>query len=177
MKRFVFLLLTSLFLLPAVSLKAQKPFKMAYFDLDSLLDIMPEMLRATDDAAAYYRTLEDQMYKMQNQLDSMQMEYDKTRANLPADQRTIKEQSIHDLQQNIEIFRQQAQEDYENYRKKLVEPIYNKIKEAAKAVAKEKGYAFVLDSSESMSVVLYSDQAYDIFDDMRIKLGIPALKK
>lgn len=163
------------------TVKAQKgsPAAVAHFSLDSLLDIMPDMKKASDDAAAYYKTLEDQMYRMQSELDRKLAEYDSaTTRKIWSDLiKGLKEKEIRDQQQNIQIFQQQAQVDYANYRAKLVEPIFKKIKDAVKAVAVERGYKYVIDSSDATGVVLYASPTDDIFDAVRIKLNIPVPPK
>lgn len=154
--------------------KAQKPASpIAHFSLDSLLDIMPEMKKASDSAAIYYKSLEDQMYRMQLELERKGREYDSLKLSWSPLIRGLKEKEISDLQYNIQVFQQQAQTDFANKRAALVEPIFKKIKEAVKTVALEKGYKYVIDSSDATGVVLYANTSDDIFKDVCAKLGIP----
>jgi outer membrane protein len=177
MKKFLRIAVAALFIaaLPHVA-KAQtkaSPTAVAHLDLDSLLDIMPEMKRASDSAATYYKMLEDQLYKMQVELNRKMNEYDSLSKNWSPLIKSLKEKEAQDLQQNIQAFQQSAQVDYANYRAKLVEPIFAKITAAVKDVAVAKGYRYVIDSSKTTGVVLYASPTDDIFNDVRIKLGIP----
>jgi outer membrane protein len=167
MKKFLRIAVAALFIaaLPHVA-KAQtkaSPTAVAHLDLDSLLDIMPEMKRASDSAATYYKMLEDQLYKMQVELNRKMNEYDSLSKNWSPLIKSLKEKEAQDLQQNIQA----------NYRAKLVEPIFAKITAAVKDVAVAKGYRYVIDSSKTTGVVLYASPTDDIFNDVRIKLGIP----
>ena len=150
------------------------PAAVAHIDLDSLLDIMPEMKKASDSAQKYYESLENQLYAMQVELDRKLNEYDSLNKSWSPLIKGLKEKEIRDLQQNIQVFQQNAQVDYANYRAKLVEPIFTKIQAAVKEVALAKGYKYVIDSSKSTGVVLYASPSDDIFNDVRTKLGIPA---
>jgi Skp family chaperone for outer membrane proteins len=53
-----------------------------------------------------------------------------------------------------------------------LQPVYKSIQAAVKAVALERGYKYVLDSSESSLVVLYASPSDDIFQAVKAKLGI-----
>ncbi|HTL80947.1 MAG TPA: OmpH family outer membrane protein [Bacteroidia bacterium] len=148
-----------------------------HLDLDSLLDIMPAMKKASDSAQAYYNMLEDQLAVMTNEYQRKLNEYDSLKDHWSPLIKALKEKEITDLQNNIQAFQQQAQVDYTNMRSKLVEPIYDQITAAVKQVALARGYKYVLDSSKTSGVVLYASPTDDIFNDVRIKLNIPVPPK
>lgn len=172
MKKFIRIAVAAL-LIAVVPHSAKAQSKVAHFSLDSILNIMPEMKRASDSAAIYYKSLENQMYSMQMELERKGREYDSLKTKWSPLIVSLKEKEISDLQYNIQVFQQQAQTDYANYRAKLVEPIFKKIKDAVKAVALEKKYTYVIDSSDATGVVLYANPGDDIFKDVCLKLGIP----
>ncbi|GAB4137286.1 MAG: hypothetical protein Fur0041_11990 [Bacteroidia bacterium] len=147
--------------------------KIAHFDLDSLLEIMPAFQKASDSAAAYYKMLENQLVVMQMEYERKLNEYDSLNKTWSTLIKQLKEKEIYDLQQNIQAFQASAQQDFANKQKQLVEPIYNDINKAVKEIAKEKGYKYVLDSSKAAGVVLYADPTDDIFELLRVKLNIP----
>ena len=149
------------------------PTAVAHIDLDSILDIMPEMKKASDSAQLYYNMLEQQMYSMQSELDRKLAEYDSLKLTWSPLIKSIKERDLQQLQTNIQQFQQQAQTDYANRRAQLMNPIITTIKKAIKDVAIARGYKYVIDSSESSAIVLYASDADDIFNDVRIKLNIP----
>jgi outer membrane protein len=144
----------------------------AHFDLDSLLEVMPDFKRASEEAAAYYKMLENQMLKMQEQLEQKVNEYDSLKGKLSAFMLSVKQQEIVALQQNIQTFETSAQADFTNKRAALLKPIYEKINNAAKAIAIRRGYKYVIDSSKASAIVIYASPGDDIFTDMLKELGI-----
>ncbi|MGL5890743.1 MAG: OmpH family outer membrane protein [Bacteroidia bacterium] len=159
-----------------VSVNAQTkaaPTAVAHFGLDSLLKIMPDFKKAQDDAQNYYKSLEGQLMKMKVELDRKMVEYDSLSPTWSPLIKSLKEKEIVDAQQNMEAFQMSAQQDFANKRAELLKPIYDKIRNAAKAVALRRGYKYVIDSSESSAIVIYSSPADDIFLDMLKELGIP----
>jgi outer membrane protein len=177
MKKYLLLAVTA-FLLVAVPRTAHAqtkaaPTAVAHLDLDSLLGIMPAFQSASDSAQLFYADLEKQMYAMNLELQRKGAEYDSLSPTWSKSIKTIKEQEIYDLQQRIQAFQQTAQDDYTKRRSELLVPLFNKIQAAVKDVAVTKGYAYVLDSSKSATVVLYAAKSADIFVDVQHKLGIP----
>jgi outer membrane protein len=149
------------------------PTAIAHFELDSLLNVMPDFKKAQEDAQNYYKSLEGQLMKMKVELDRKMVEYDSLGPTWSPLIKGLKEKEIVDAQQNMEAFQMSAQQDFANKRAELLKPIYEKIRNAAKAVAVRRGYKYVIDSSESSAIVIYSSPADDIFLDMLKELGIP----
>lgn len=148
------------------------PSAVAHFNLDSLLNVMPDFKKAQDDAQLYYKSLENQLMKMKMELDRKMNEYDSLSPTWSGLIKSLKEKEIVDLQQNMEAFQMSAQQDFANKRAELLKPIYEKIRNASKAVAVRRGYKYVIDSSQSSAIVIYSSPADDIFMDMVKELGI-----
>lgn len=150
--------------------------KFAHFDMDSILNLMPDMKKANDDALAYYKQLEDKMNSMQTELDTKVKEYQdgvKKGTISPLIQQTM-ENDIQSLQQRIQDFQVSAQNDFTSKKQELVKPIYDKINAAVKQIAKENGYKYVFDSSNNgVNNLLFADPADDIFALVKKKLNIP----
>ncbi|MEC8739656.1 MAG: OmpH family outer membrane protein, partial [Bacteroidota bacterium] len=66
---------------------------------------------------------------------------------------------------------QNAQNDLMQKQQEKMTPIFDKLKEAINAVAKEKGYDYVVDTSEG-SGIIYSAPKDDIMLAVKQKLGI-----
>jgi outer membrane protein len=75
------------------------------------------------------------------------------------DDKKKREEEISMLQQKVQFYRQQAEEDYQNKVTELTLPLVEKAKKGIEAVAKEKGYKFVFDLSGR---ILYSEPGEDI---------------
>lgn len=144
--------------------------KVAHINLDSLISIMPESKAAQQSVQDYAKQLEQQVTQMQTELQAKYEAYQKDAPNLAPIVKESKEKELNDLNQRIQDFQQQAQQDYQKKSAELSKPVYDKAKKAIDAVAKEAGYKYVLDTSTGL--VLYSEATEDIIGLVIKKLGI-----
>jgi outer membrane protein len=160
------------------SAKAQQKF--AHINSGDLLVLMPEM-KAAD---ANYQTFQKQK---QSKLELMNTEREKKITAYNDKNKTISEANkdvvgkelqtlateIEDLGKRIQQEGQAAQEELKTKWSELYDPILGKAEAAVKAVAKEKGYAYVFDISQQSGLV-YFDGGDDISALVKVKLGLPA---
>lgn len=142
--------------------------KIAHIELDSLVNMMPEMKTAKDVAQSYSKDLEKNLIQMDEELQKKYTDYMANQATMSDLVRKTKEDELNSLQRRIEEFKSQAQQDYQKKQSELAAPIYDKAKKAIEAVAKENGYKYVLDTS--VGNVLYSEPAEDILALTKKKL-------
>ena len=142
--------------------------KIAFIDLDSLLSVMPEMTKAKDSSATYYKQLESTLGAMQKELNDKLAEYQANEKVYTELIKNTKQKELQDLNQRIQDFQVQAQTEFQKYNDKLTKPLNEKAKKAIEKVAKAKGYKFVLDSS--IGVLLYTEPADDIFNAVKAEL-------
>jgi outer membrane protein len=83
--------------------------------------------------------------------------------------RATKEDEINSIQQRIETFRQQAQENLSKEETKQFQPIIDKVKKAITDVAKEQGLIYVF---EVNGLLYHSDQSIDLLPLVKKKLGL-----
>jgi len=166
--------LKTLFIVAALAFApAANAQKFGHFDLDSLLGMMPELSKANEDAAAFYKQLEKQMIDMQTELDTKMKDYEQFGPTWSPSIKKLKEDEINGLNQRIQGFQMQAQTDFNNKKAELLKPIYDKINKAVKDIAKEKGYKYIFDSSKGAGILVYADPADDVFALLKAKLNIP----
>ena len=166
---FVLLLISA----PTV-MKAQK---VAHIDRDSLLRIMPEYKTITDSLSRYSLSVQRTMISMEEEYGRKMGELDSLRKSLSPLMVQLREKQLADMQQNYAAFSQAAEQEMMTIQNNLVTPLFKKVDDAIAAVAKEKGYTYVLDSSEG-GMVLYSRPEDDIFNLVCLKLGVtPPAKK
>ena len=77
-----------------------------------------------------------------------------------------------DLEKRLQTGQETAQKDFQQKQEDLYTPIIKKATDAVNAVAKEKGYAYVLDISKP--TVVYFAGGDDLLPSVKTKLGIPA---
>lgn len=166
-----------LFLLAAFSLvltafaSAQK---YAIIDTKYILDKMPDYKTAqkqVDDFAALWQKEID---GMQKELDKMYRDFDAEQVMLTEelkkkrqDQLFLKEKGIRDIQRQRFGF----EGDLFKKRQELVQPIQNKVYNAVQKLAVARGYDFILDKSEGITVI-FADPKLEKSDDVLRELGI-----
>lgn len=147
--------------------------KIAHVQLDSLITTMTETKQAQDIAQNYLKDLEKQVASMKTEFDSKYQDYVTNEAGYSDLVKKTKQEELQTLNQRIEDFRQQAQQDYQKKYTDLSKPIYDKAKKAIDVVAKENGYKYVLDTSTG--IVLFHEPSDDIFALVKKKLdSMPA---
>jgi len=70
----------------------------------------------------------------------------------------------------IAKFEQDMMQQLQKKEADLLQPIYDKVNTAIKAVAQEEGYAFIFDGSTQ--VLLYADESTDVSSKVKAKLGM-----
>ena len=148
--------------------------KYAIIDTKYILDKMPEY----KDADKKLRVISDQWQK---EIDNKQAELDKMYKNYEAEQFMLteelkkkredelfnKEKELRDLQKK----RFGYEGDLFKERQKLVKPIQDKVYTAVQKIAANRGYDFILDKSEGITVI-FADPKLDKSDDILRELGI-----
>lgn len=151
--------------------------KFAHINSSELLQSMPEMKTAD----ATFNTLAK---AKQTALEQMDKERQKKITAYQAKAKTISEANkevvgkeldalrieIQDMEKRIGETEQKSQEELKVKQGELYQPAIKKAEEAVKAVAKEKGYAYVFDISQPG--VVYFDGGEDILSFVKTKLGI-----
>jgi outer membrane protein len=129
---------------------------------------MPEAKKAETLAQDFLKQFEKEIASMNTEFQTKYGDYMANQATYSDLIRKNKEEELQMLQQRIEAFKEQAQQEYQNKNAELSKPIYDKAKKAIDAVAKENGYKYVLDTSSG--VVLYSEPTEDILQLVKKKL-------
>jgi outer membrane protein len=169
MKKF-FLLAACSFLLVAFS-HAQR---YAVIDTKYILDKMPEYKTAQkqlDDVAAGWQKEID---AMQQELDKMYKDFDAEQVMLSdelkkkrEDQLFVKEKTLRDLQRQRFGF----EGDLFKKRQELIKPVQDKVYNAVQKLAVQRGYDFILDKSEGITVI-FADPKLEKSDDVLKELGV-----
>jgi outer membrane protein len=81
-----------------------------------------------------------------------------------------KMQEVKDLERRIGEFEQKAQADLENYAQTLMKPLNEKYLKGVKDVARENGYAYILDVAAG-GVVYFPDSGTDVTELVKTKIG------
>ncbi|MBL7137875.1 MAG: OmpH family outer membrane protein [Bacteroidales bacterium] len=150
--------------------QTQAPLKIGYVDFNTLLQAMPGIDSVRNALQVYQQTLTDQMDQMRVEFENKYLDYQSKAAGMSDIIKQNKEQELQQLQERIDAFQAQAQQDLQNKQQKLLQPLINEAKQAISAVAKEKGYTYVLNAIED--VVLFSTPVHNLLPAVKQKLGI-----
>jgi outer membrane protein len=164
----------ALVLLAAGSINFTSAQKIAHLSLDSLVSLMPETKVATDAAQQYLKGLNEESVAMQTEFESKYKDYLEKEATMSELLKRNKQEDLQQLQNRIQEFQRQAEQEYRKKQAELTAPILEKAKKGIEAVAKEGGYKYVLDTSVQSTSVLYSEPSDDILMAVKKKLdGMP----
>ncbi|HTK22054.1 MAG TPA: OmpH family outer membrane protein [Mucilaginibacter sp.] len=144
--------------------------KIGYVAVDQIVDQMPETKAAITTITAYNKQFIDQLTTMNNELQSKGQAYQAQRATMTDAIRTAKESELNDLQKRFQDYQNTAQQQVQAKQAELGKPIIEKVRAAVAQVAKEKGYTYVINSSQTDLVV--SPPGDDLAAEVKAKLGL-----
>jgi outer membrane protein len=160
------LIVASVMALGFLSASAQT--KIGYINTEELIGVMPEADKANTDLQEYQGYLEQQYKDMMKELDEKGKQFDTDSSKLSASMKEIKRDELVKLYEKAQNWNQQAQQMYQQKAQEKVTPIRAKAQEAIKTVAKENGYAYILD----INAVIVGPPGDDIIGLVKKKLGI-----
>jgi outer membrane protein len=144
--------------------------KIGYIALDQVVDQMPETKTAIANITAYNKQFIDQLTTMNNELQSKGQAYNAQRATMTDAVRGVKEGELADLQKRFQDYQNTAKQQVDAKQAELGKPIIDKARAAVAQVAKEKGYTYVINSSQTDLVV--SPPGDDLAPEVKAKLGL-----
>lgn len=121
--------------------------KFGHVDAQSIMQAMPEFIKARGDLEAQSKEYENDLKAMQDELQRKSETYDKTKSTMNA---TKQQETEAELQQMFAKI-QQANQDYQQQLNKMQQeklaPIMNKVTTAIQNVGKNGGYVYIMDAS------------------------------
>tara|TARA_R110002072_G_scaffold272800_2_gene432998 strand:+ start:111 stop:635 length:525 start_codon:yes stop_codon:yes gene_type:complete len=169
MKKGISIIAIALGLLLSFNTNAQK---IGHIDAEQLLLAMPETKRAQDSITMAGKELERVLAELQGEYTKLVDTYVANEANWTTLTKDIKQKEIQDKQKRIQEFSQTAQQDIQQMEVRMLQPIIAKATKAVQEVAKEENFTYIIDSSPSKAVLLFSENGEDIMDKVKAKLGI-----
>lgn len=137
------LLLATVILTATGSAMAQKT---GYISVDNVVGLMPDIAKI-DTAMQRYQT-----DSINTEFASLVADYNyrdsllssKDTLKMPASVRDQHRQALQQISYQVQNWQQISQQAYQSKQRELLQPVYRKVMVAVNAVAKEKGYAYVL---------------------------------
>lgn len=151
-------------------LSATAQTKIGYINSDELMSIMPEAAKINTELNEYQVSLQQQGQTLQIEADKQRDQYFIDSVKLTPSMKEIRRGELVKLYTRLQGYDQEAQEKSQKYAQEKIAPLKVKALDAIKAVAKEKGYTYVLD--DAASVLLVMPPGDDLLPMVKTKLGI-----
>lgn len=144
--------------------------KIGYIDTDELISVMPEAAKADSTLKEFQASLGQQYQDLSIELNNKDSVFVADSSKLSPSMKAIKRKELIDLYQRVQNYQQESQELYQQEANAKIAPIREKAMNAIKAVAKEAGYAYIL-NADNLLVMPPGD---NILALVKTKLGISA---
>jgi outer membrane protein len=148
--------------------------KYAIIDTRYILDRMPDYTQAQKQLDGIAADWQRDIDTKQTALDKMYKDYDAEMVMLSddlkkkrQDQLFLKEKELRDLQRQRFGF----EGDLFKKRQELIKPVQDKVYNAVQKIATQRGYEFVLDKSEGITII-FADPKLDKSEDVLKELGV-----
>jgi len=154
-----------------VSANAQR---YAVIDTKYILNKMPEYKEADKKLQATTELWQKEIDDQQIQLDKMYKNYEAEQFMLSDELKKKREDELFNKEKELRDLQKKRfgyEGDLFKERQKLVKPIQDKIFTAIQKIATSRGYDFILDKSEGITVI-FADPKIDKSDDILKELGI-----
>ncbi|HEY0731377.1 MAG TPA: OmpH family outer membrane protein [Chitinophagaceae bacterium] len=146
----------------------------AIIDTKYILDKLPDYKIAQKNLDDIATGWQKEIDKMQSELDKMYKDFEAEQVMLSdelrkkrEDQLFVKEKTLRDLQRQRFGF----EGDLFKKRQELVKPIQDKVYNAVQKLAVQRGYDFILDKSEGITVI-FADPKLEKSDDILKEMGV-----
>ena len=155
-----------LFILSGSLITAQKAQRIAYIDMEYILENVPEYLEAQN-------TLDSKVTKWRSTLDKLSRFIEKSKTDLANEREILTNDLILEKEDEITLKQEELRRLESLYfgpngdmfllRKQLVKPIQDQVYNSLEDIVLKRKYDFVFDKSSDL-VMLYSNKKYDISD-------------
>lgn len=144
--------------------------KFGHINSTALIQAMPQTKQADSTLKKFAESLDSQLKTMTIEYQTKLQSYQGKADSLPEAIKQTKEKELYDLQTRIQDFQQTAQESIQKKKEEIYGPILKKAEDAIKALAKEKSYSYIFDTS--VGAVVFAQESDDVMAMVKTKLGI-----
>ena len=151
--------------------------KFAHFDYATIMQAMPEYKAVTAELETIGKQYQAELEGMQKEFPTKMEKYQKedTEAT-PQNIRDRHQQELQDMYQRLQQASQDNQEAFEKARQTKMQPVSQKLIDAAQAVAKEGGYVYIIDSQAAQAggILINETLSTEVTAQIMKKLGLSA---
>lgn len=146
--------------------------KIGYVNMQEIVTGMPEYAQADTALGQYQNTLVQEYQAMQQQFQNELNTFVKDSATMSDAVKQVKRGTLQDLSGRISQFQQTMQQQLQQKQGDLLKPIIEKAQAAVSAVAKSKGYTYVMNDSGQGEILVVKPEGDDLTPSVKAKLGL-----
>lgn len=169
MKQFKTLLFAAALFIGATSF-TQAQSKIAHINTQELIQAMPEMATAQAEMEKLGKTYEADIKAMATEYQNKMKQYEAEAPTKTDEENQKRLVEVQTMQQNIQQYQGQAQQEMQKKEVDLLKPITEKAKAAILKVARAQGYEYVLDSTQGGGVIMADGN--NLLDAVKKEMGI-----
>lgn len=157
MKKFLSAL-TVILLFVAVQSHAQ--IKIGYMDVQAVMSELPQMEDVQTQLEGFVTEKQQQLQDRTASFQEAVADYQENQASMSQDQQTAREEELGSMEADLRSFQQSLQTEIQQYRQKLLAPVYEDIDQAIADIAEEMDLDFVLNKAtmRGENIVQFSSQ-------------------
>ncbi len=146
--------------------------KFGHIRTQEILTIMPEYTKAQTDIQTMQKQYEDEMKRLQDEVNKKFTAYQQEQANLPKNIQERRQKELQELNERGMQMGQDAQQQLQQSWLQMLEPIAKKIDDAIKAVGQEGGYVYIFDLNATQIPFINETYSTDVTSAVKAKLGL-----
>ena len=152
--------------------------KIGHADWEYIFGRLPEYKAIENELKSYESQLQNQAKIKVQELNVKYKAFQELPANTPDAIRKDKESELAYLQETIQRFEQDAQASMQKKQNDLIAPVFARVGNAIKEVARENGFSYILNPrmANGSDLILFSDEKYNISELVLNKLGVTPTK-
>jgi len=158
-------LILAAFMICAASAFAQK---YGHVNSTDIMQAMPGIDSVQIKIAEFQKSLETLYENMANEFQTKNDKFNKDAGTMSSAVRKVREDELVALQNRIQEFQMNVQDDLEEEYLRLIAPFKEKVQKAINDVAKDNKYSYIFDTQ----ILLYYDGGDDVTPLVKKKLGI-----
>lgn len=138
--------------------------------LDKMTDYKSAQTKLDDIAEVWQKEIDS----LQSQVNRMYKDYDAEQVMLSDDLRKKREDQLFQKEKDLRDLQRKRfgfEGDLFKKRQELIKPVQDKVYNAVQRIASQRGYDFILDKSEGITVI-FADPKLDKSDDVLRELGV-----
>ncbi|MES2807922.1 MAG: OmpH family outer membrane protein [Bacteroidota bacterium] len=144
--------------------------KIGYINTNELIPQLPDYKTVNTAIESFKKQFVDVLQGMDKELQEKAAGYQSKQATMTDAAKLAAQGELADIQKRAQTYQTEASQKVEAKGAELMKPLIDKVNAAITAVAKEKGYTYVIDSSTT--ALLVAPPTDDLLAAVKLKLGV-----